>query len=171
MRFYLSGVCRISVNFLNEKNYAKNHFIPFNDSCFYLNFPHNFCIERSRHCFVESPQIVATDENTRLNTTMIPAYKCWVFLLILCFARSWLVTSSFWDYFVIGNYLNMVCLPCVVIPMLLWVFYRFIQPYILKFWNGGNKPLDNKGQELTEVLIWDYLLMPLIYFDVILVIY
>ncbi|XP_071794532.1 UPF0729 protein C18orf32 homolog [Asterias amurensis] len=25
----------------------------------------------------------------------------------------------------------MVCLPCIVIPLLLWVFHRFLQPYLL----------------------------------------
>lgn len=29
----------------------------------------------------------------------------------------------------------MVCVPCIVIPVLLWIFHKFIQPIILKFWN------------------------------------
>lgn len=33
----------------------------------------------------------------------------------------------------------MVCIPCIVIPVLLWVFHKFIQPYILKFWNPWGK--------------------------------
>lgn len=27
----------------------------------------------------------------------------------------------------------MVCLPCIVIPVLLWVFHKFIQPWIIKY--------------------------------------
>jgi len=29
----------------------------------------------------------------------------------------------------------MVCIPCIVIPVLLWIFHKYIQPIILKFWN------------------------------------
>jgi hypothetical protein len=29
----------------------------------------------------------------------------------------------------------MVCVPCIVIPFLLFIWYRYIQPIILKFWN------------------------------------
>ncbi len=29
----------------------------------------------------------------------------------------------------------MVCVPCIVIPVLLWIFHKFIQPFLLKFWN------------------------------------
>ncbi|XP_048734532.1 UPF0729 protein C18orf32 homolog [Ostrea edulis] len=28
----------------------------------------------------------------------------------------------------------MVCIPCIVIPVLLWVFHKFIQPLIATFW-------------------------------------
>jgi len=33
----------------------------------------------------------------------------------------------------------MVCIPCIVIPVLLWVFHKYIQPFILKFWNPWAK--------------------------------
>jgi glutaredoxin 3 len=33
----------------------------------------------------------------------------------------------------------MVCVPCIVIPVLLWVFHRYIQPFLLKFWNPWEK--------------------------------
>jgi len=33
----------------------------------------------------------------------------------------------------------MVCIPCIVIPVLLWVFHKYIQPFILKFWNPWEK--------------------------------
>ncbi|XP_076331301.1 UPF0729 protein C18orf32 homolog [Tachypleus tridentatus] len=29
----------------------------------------------------------------------------------------------------------MVCVPCILAPILLWVWYRFIQPIIAKYWN------------------------------------
>lgn len=29
----------------------------------------------------------------------------------------------------------MVCIPCIVAPVLLFIWYRFIQPIVLKFWN------------------------------------
>ncbi|XP_042903139.1 UPF0729 protein GD16342 [Parasteatoda tepidariorum] len=29
----------------------------------------------------------------------------------------------------------MVCIPCIVAPVLLFLWYRFIQPIMLKFWN------------------------------------
>ena len=35
--------------------------------------------------------------------------------------------------------INMVCVPCIVIPFVLWVFHKFIQPWILKFWNPWAK--------------------------------
>jgi len=33
----------------------------------------------------------------------------------------------------------MVCVPCIVIPVLLWLFHKYIQPFILKFWNPWEK--------------------------------
>ncbi|CAD5118927.1 DgyrCDS7602 [Dimorphilus gyrociliatus] len=33
----------------------------------------------------------------------------------------------------------MVCVPCIIIPVLLWVFHKYIQPLILKFWNPWSK--------------------------------
>lgn len=29
----------------------------------------------------------------------------------------------------------MVCVPCIVIPFLLFIWHRYIQPIVLKFWN------------------------------------
>lgn len=28
----------------------------------------------------------------------------------------------------------MVCIPCIVIPFVLWVFHKYIQPLLVKFW-------------------------------------
>lgn len=38
----------------------------------------------------------------------------------------------------------MVCIPCIVIPFVLWFFHKFIQPYIAKIWNPWKK-IDEKG--------------------------
>ncbi|GFT91020.1 uncharacterized protein NPIL_15651 [Nephila pilipes] len=29
----------------------------------------------------------------------------------------------------------MVCIPCIIAPVLLFIWYKFIQPVVLKFWN------------------------------------
>ena len=29
----------------------------------------------------------------------------------------------------------MVCISCIVIPVVLWLWHRFLQPIFLKFWN------------------------------------
>ena len=29
----------------------------------------------------------------------------------------------------------MVCVPCIVIPVFLYIWHRFLQPFIAKFWN------------------------------------
>lgn len=33
----------------------------------------------------------------------------------------------------------MVCVPCFIIPVLLFVWHRFIQPYVLRIWNPWAK--------------------------------
>ena len=33
----------------------------------------------------------------------------------------------------------MVCVPCIVIPVLLYIWHRFLQPIMLKFWNPWAK--------------------------------
>lgn len=38
----------------------------------------------------------------------------------------------------------MVCVPCIFIPVLLFIWHKFIQPYVLKFWNPWAKE-DEKG--------------------------
>lgn len=39
----------------------------------------------------------------------------------------------------------MVCVPCIVIPFLLFLWHRYIQPIVLKFWNPW-KVEDTKTQ-------------------------
>lgn len=44
----------------------------------------------------------------------------------------------------------MVCVPCIFIPVLLFLWHKFIQPYVLRFWNPWATK-DAKGQdEKTE---------------------
>uniref|UniRef100_A0A0L8FS40 Uncharacterized protein n=1 Tax=Octopus bimaculoides TaxID=37653 RepID=A0A0L8FS40_OCTBM len=37
----------------------------------------------------------------------------------------------------------MVCIPCIVIPFFLWIFHRFLRPFILKFWDPWKKPISS----------------------------
>lgn len=43
----------------------------------------------------------------------------------------------------------MVCIPCIVIPFLLWFFHKYIQPLIAKFlpWKAQIKNGDNKATQ------------------------
>jgi len=34
----------------------------------------------------------------------------------------------------------MVCIPCIVIPFLLWLFHKYVQPFIIKFWRPSLAP-------------------------------
>jgi len=49
----------------------------------------------------------------------------------------------------------MVCLPCIVIPVLLWIFHKYIYPVIIRFWNPlANKSLPPpKAPEFTDELL------------------
>lgn len=39
------------------------------------------------------------------------------------------------------------CVPCFVIPLLLFIFHRYIQPILLKFWNPWEKSgIKEKGE-------------------------
>jgi len=45
----------------------------------------------------------------------------------------------------------MVCIPCIVIPFVLWLFHRYIQPLILKFWNPWeNKSVEDKASDSSH---------------------
>lgn len=33
----------------------------------------------------------------------------------------------------------MVCIPCIVVPVLLFIWHRFLQPIFIKFWNPWGK--------------------------------
>lgn len=43
----------------------------------------------------------------------------------------------------------MVCVPCFIIPVLLYVWHRFIQPYILRYWNPWAKK-DKEGNVIPS---------------------
>ena len=43
----------------------------------------------------------------------------------------------------------MVCVPCIVIPVLLYIWHRFLQPIFLKFWNPWAKVIQNPVPYLT----------------------
>lgn len=38
------------------------------------------------------------------------------------------------------------CVPCFVIPLLLFIFHRYIQPVLLKIWNPWEKLPENKAK-------------------------
>ena len=51
----------------------------------------------------------------------------------------------------------MVCIPCIVIPVLLWIFHKYLQPIILKFWNpwaskSVSAPPDAGGDAAVETV-------------------
>lgn len=46
------------------------------------------------------------------------------------------------------------CIPCFIIPLLLFIFHRFIQPILLKYWNPWEKkPIkpDSGAENKTEM--------------------
>ncbi|XP_023946924.1 UPF0729 protein AAEL015238 [Bicyclus anynana] len=43
----------------------------------------------------------------------------------------------------------MVCVPCFIIPVLLFLWHKFVQPYVLRFWNPWAVK-DADGNEKTE---------------------
>uniref|UniRef100_A0A6B2EGE7 Putative secreted protein n=1 Tax=Phlebotomus kandelakii TaxID=1109342 RepID=A0A6B2EGE7_9DIPT len=43
----------------------------------------------------------------------------------------------------------MVCVPCFIIPVLLFIWHRFIQPFVLRFWNPWAKK-DEKGNVIKD---------------------
>lgn len=42
-----------------------------------------------------------------------------------------------------------MCIPCFIVPVLLFVWHRFIQPYILRFWNPWAKK-DEHGKVIQS---------------------
>lgn len=50
----------------------------------------------------------------------------------------------------------MVCVPCFIVPIILFIFHKFIQPYILRYWNPwGKKNEKELGDKLEKMLCKD----------------
>ena len=46
----------------------------------------------------------------------------------------------------------MVCIPCIVVPFLLWFFHKYIQPYVQKFWPWSKQEkVEDKKTEDSKV--------------------
>ena len=43
----------------------------------------------------------------------------------------------------------MVCVPCIVIPFFLFIWHRYLQPIVLKFWNPW-KTIEEKTGKTAE---------------------
>ncbi|XP_066156448.1 UPF0729 protein GD16342 [Euwallacea fornicatus] len=39
------------------------------------------------------------------------------------------------------------CIPCFIIPLLLFIFHRYIQPILLRFWNPWEKAGKQDGEK------------------------
>lgn len=44
----------------------------------------------------------------------------------------------------------MVCVPCIVIPFVLWVFHKFIRPYLLMIWDPWKNSRSVKETDNSE---------------------
>ena len=42
----------------------------------------------------------------------------------------------------------MVCISCIVIPLVLYIWHKFLQPFVLKFWNPWGK-VEDKAEETS----------------------
>uniref|UniRef100_A0A182QIG2 Uncharacterized protein n=1 Tax=Anopheles farauti TaxID=69004 RepID=A0A182QIG2_9DIPT len=43
----------------------------------------------------------------------------------------------------------MVCVPCFIVPVLLYLWHKFVQPILLKYWNPWEKK-DKDGNVITS---------------------
>lgn len=43
----------------------------------------------------------------------------------------------------------MVCIPCFIVPVLLYLWHKFVQPYVLRYWNPW-AVTDAEGNTKTE---------------------
>lgn len=47
-------------------------------------------------------------------------------------------------------------MPCFIIPLILFIFHKFVQPYILRYWNPWGKKDDKElGDKLEKMLCKD----------------
>ncbi len=44
----------------------------------------------------------------------------------------------------------MVCIPCIVIPIFLYIWHRFLQPFFVKFWNPWSSKVDQKLKDQND---------------------
>ena len=44
----------------------------------------------------------------------------------------------------------MVCISCIVIPLLLYIWHRFLQPLALKIWNPWQSQVEDKTGEAKD---------------------
>ena len=44
----------------------------------------------------------------------------------------------------------MVCISCIVIPVLLYIWHKFLQPIVLKFWNPWGTVEDKTGEKTAD---------------------
>merc|ERR1712242_456214 len=45
---------------------------------------------------------------------------------------------------------KMVCISCIVIPVVLWLWHRFLQPMFLKFWNPWQPAVEKSSIQTGE---------------------
>merc|ERR1712226_75075 len=45
---------------------------------------------------------------------------------------------------------KMVCISCIVIPVVLWLRHRFLRPLVLKFWNPWQPAVEKKSIQTGE---------------------
>ena len=51
-----------------------------------------------------------------------------------------------------NSILEMVCVPCIVIPVLLWIFHKFIQPLISTFWPWSKTESIKDGKGCSQTV-------------------
>lgn len=81
--------------------------------------------------------------NTRKSLTLIRSrkYTCLVYRHTTEYFEPFCVRLCLHTY-------KMVCVPCFIVPLLLFIWHKFIQPYVLKIWNPWAKdPLDQSKVE------------------------
>lgn len=46
------------------------------------------------------------------------------------------------------------CIPCFIIPLLLFIFHRYLQPILLKFWNPWGKTDETQKAVPDKMPTW-----------------
>lgn len=58
--------------------------------------------------------------------------------------KATLILKSYSNKNLFVVFSKMVCVPCVLLPFLLFIWHKFLQPIVLTFWNPW-KPVENKA--------------------------